>query len=243
MAEVREMAPLARRILDVIFLIALASLLTAGRLAGEDFDPRLLVGLAAVALATWLVLRRHAVSWVLVIFWLVAYATLLLKSPMLLMVAVLLVFVRYGVRLGLRSVAIALVPIELGWALRHLLGQDLSLVETVFWMVATVGHLAVPVVLGVALARLQVSVAELASANAGLREANEELADQSLLAQDLLLTEERSRAARELHGSLGNQLTAAAISIDHASRVAPPGHRAGHRRTWPGPRGDRGRLG
>lgn len=214
------MAPLARRVLDVIFVVALISLLAVGRLEREYFDPRLIFSLVVVAVATWLVLRRREVTWLLVVFWLIAYATLLLKEPMLLMVAVLLVFVRYGVRLGLRSVAIALGPIEIGWVLRHLIIDDPSLVETVHGMVSTIGHLGVPVVLGVALSRLQVSVADLAAANAELRDANEELADQALLAQDLMLAEERSRAARELHGSLGNQLTAAAMSIDYASRVA-----------------------
>ena len=43
---------------------------------------------------------------------------------------------------------------------------------------------------------------------------------QWLLAQDLLLSQERSRAARELHDSLGNRLTAVAMSIDYARNVA-----------------------
>lgn len=214
------MPQLSRRILDVIFLIALVSLPVRLLLDANPTSPELVVGMGVIAVACWLVLRRRTSVPVLVVFWLNAYPSLILGQPMLLMVAVLLVFVTYGVRIGVRSVLIGGALMEVGWLVLHLGFMHPPLIRTAFALVTTIGNLAVPVVLGVALSRLQTAIGQLGGANTELRAANEELGEQSLLAQDLLLSQERSRAARELHDSLGNRLTAVSMSIDYAREIA-----------------------
>ncbi len=214
------MQPLVRRILDILFVISMVSLLTVGLLWKEAPPFWMPVTLGVISLAAWLVLRRRRQVAVLVVFWLATYGALVLGTSIPIMVAVLLVFVGYGVRVGLRSTLIALVLIEIGFLVLHLVDVARPLLHTIYLMVSTIGSLAVPVVLGVVLSRMQTSISELASANAELSTANEDLAEQSLLAQDLLLSQERSRAARELHDSLGNRLTAVAMSIDYARNVA-----------------------
>ena len=220
MAEAQLMQPLVRRILDILFVISMVSLLTVGLLWKEAPPFWMPVTLGVISLAAWLVLRRRRQVAVLVVFWLATYGALVLGTSIPIMVAVLLVFVGYGVRVGLRSTLIALVLIEIGFLVLHLVDVARPLLHTIYLMVSTIGSLAVPVVLGVVLSRMQTSISELASANAELSTANEDLAEQSLLAQDLLLSQERSRAARELHDSLGNRLTAVAMSIDYARNVA-----------------------
>ena len=220
MAEAQLMQPLVRRILDILFVISMVSLLTVGLLWKEAPPFWMPATLGVISLAAWLVLRRRRQVAVLVVFWLATYGALVLGTSIPIMVAVLLVFVGYGVRVGLRSTLIALVLIEIGFLVLHLVDVARPLLHTIYLMVSTIGSLAVPVVLGVVLSRMQTSISELASANAELSTANEDLAEQSLLAQDLLLSQERSRAARELHDSLGNRLTAVAMSIDYARNVA-----------------------
>ena len=221
MAETGQIQPLVRRILDLLFVVGLVALLAAGWLPTDGGAvPRVVGPVATAAVLCWLVLRSNDHVVVLVAFWLVAYVALLIQVPQLMGVAILIVLIRHGVRVGVRSALIALVAIELGWLVMDHLDPSRYWVDTVFPMVSTIGHLAVPVVLGVALDRLQSSVQELAAANAEVTEANHALAEQSLLEQDLLLTEERSRAARELHDSLGHQLSAVIVSIDHAQQVA-----------------------
>lgn len=78
-------------------------------------------------------------------------------------------------------------------------------------------EVVVVVVLGLVLAGHHQSIQRLRTSNAALRDANERLADQGLLQQDLLLAEERARSARYLHDGLGRQLTAVASTIDAAT--------------------------
>ncbi len=206
--------------MDLLFIAGLIALATGGRLDGAAPPPEALWALVSAAALCWLMLRRSAQTWILVGFWVLSYSALLFFEPTLMMVAVLVVFVRSGVQVGLRSVLIALGPIEAGWLVAHLFDPGRGWLLTAFWMVYTVGYLAVPVVLGVALSWLQTAVTDLAAANSGLEVANQDLAKQSLLAQDLLLTQERSRAARELHDSLGNQLTIVGAQLDRVRELA-----------------------
>jgi signal transduction histidine kinase len=54
-----------------------------------------------------------------------------------------------------------------------------------------------------------------------LRAANEQLAAMSLQAQQLAVSEERNRMARELHDSLGHRLTVAVVQLEGAQRLIP----------------------
>lgn len=63
------------------------------------------------------------------------------------------------------------------------------------------------------------AAAELDALNTALQSANDELRRSAALERDLVLAQERARAARELHDGLGHRLTIVAMSLDYAERM------------------------
>ncbi len=221
MAELHTIDPLVRRIMDALFVLGLLSFIHVLWIPETHLARPQLVGLLAlVAAGCWLIVRRGQQILPLVGLWLVSYAAMLLSAPTFFTLAVLIVFVRYGMRAGFRSVVVAGFAMVAGWLAMHGVEHGSRWVGTIHDILASLGNLAVSVVLGVSLVRLQRSLQQLATANRDLADSMVDLTEQSLAEQELTLAEERARAAKLLHEGLGDQLTTAGMSIDLAQRVS-----------------------
>lgn len=221
MAELHTIDPLVRRIMDALFILGLLSFVPVLWIA-DKAPPRteFVLLLATVATVCWLVVRRSHRPVPLVGLWLVAYCSMLLAAPTFFTLAVLIVFVRHGMRAGARSVVVAAIAMLAGWLGVQFVSFDAQWLDTIRDILLGLGQLTVSVVLGVALVRFQISLARLAGTNRSLSDAMSDLTEQSLAEQELTLAEERARAARVLHDGLGDQLTSAGMSIDFAQQVS-----------------------
>lgn len=172
----------------------------------------------------WLAVRRGGrAGWVIAFYVLALLGTLSDQFTMM-VIAIVVGYVYLGRRAGHIMAAVAvvgysLVAIVLPPARLFTLTEEI-LVELNFLIVV-----AVPALIGYVLRRHSETLQRLAAANAELAQANADLKVEASLEQELLLAEERARAARELHDGLGHQLTVAGMSLDFAARTLD-GHRA-----------------
>lgn len=222
---------------------ALLNLFALGDLGGAWWRaPLVVVGVAGAAVVWWL--RRRAgrrggaetvPAWNSVAFAAVVgvsfFATDGIVQVPLLLVAVLLLVLDHGLVVGAGFAALVL----LGSAAIMIVAYD----RTVLFTLAQAVLLALLFGFGLAYAELvgrlrrarddrARAVDDLGAANAALRAANDELRRSAALERDLVLAQERARAARELHDGLGHRLTVVAMSLDFAERM----HERDPARAW-----------
>lgn len=207
-----------RRILDLLFLAN----------ALEAYFPRIMFELPSaqyvlmvtiallLATAIWLELRRNFSVWLLVGFVLVTYVIAWDGGMGLVPVAVVTIFVRYGMRSGITSAVILWLAIEVQRVVMLLIGPDTPR-ELALAVTRGVLDTMVPVILGASLLRRQQIVGELADSHRALSWTHRELAIQTELRQELMRATEHARSAKVLHDGLGRQLSGAASAIDLAA--------------------------
>jgi signal transduction histidine kinase len=211
--------------LSIVVLSAVPQLFGADAFAWVGW---IAVGSAVAFVACWLVLRRRPhltwAAWGLGI----AVAGLIVGTPTggaalpVLLVALTTLVLHVG-RLQALVVAVAVVVATYVWSLL-VFGYD-----PVRPLADSVGLLLVGLVgvgLGTLLADLERAKrsaselsAQLAASNAGLQDANARLQEAIDVQGELILAEERARAARELHDGLGHRLTVVTMSLDYAQRM------------------------
>lgn len=172
---------------------------------------------AAVIIGLWLLVRRRGrFGWVIAFFAIALLGTGMDQYNMLVM-AIVVCYVYLGIRAGHIAVAVSLtlyiVPALLPgvWS-----AEQLALISLRF-----VAAIVPPTLIGYVLRRHSEALQLLAVTNEELGQASSDIRAQARLDEDLLLAEERARAARELHDGLGHQLTVAAMSLDYAARTLP----------------------
>ncbi len=191
----------------------------------RGWEPQVLISTLALRIAwaliiagLWLVIRRSGrIVWVVGFCVLAIIGTGMDEFSMLVM-AIVVVYVFLGNRAGLILVATSVVV----YTLPILVARDAwSPSESALIVVRFLITIATPTLIGQVLRRGSEVLEQLSVANGELGRANREIRERASLDQDLMLAEERARAARELHDGLGHQLTVAGMSLDFASHSLP----------------------
>ncbi len=182
---------------------------------------QLLVGIllrviwALIMVGLWLLIRRSGRRPWIVTFVVLAILGIGMDELSMLVLAIVVVYVYLGPRAGHLVVGLsvlveaALVFLPDNWTLR----EEVGIVSRTL---VTVG---VPALIGFTLRRYAEATGRMATLNSELGHASSALSEQVKLDQQIVLAEERARAARELHDGLGHQLTVAGMSLDFASRT------------------------
>lgn len=203
------------RLLDlVIGLLALMLLTLVTVFPAPGFRARVLGGITVVTFVIgWLVWRRRGQRWGLGLLCVGTVLNVQLNGgsglgSILLLVGVSLVSLGYGTTIALGVVAAIVALMALGTA-------DAAGRSTAMAVADLVGA-AIILLLGVLLGQ---ALRELAAE----RHRNVELLDEvrraAVTERELMLADERSRSARELHDGLGHQLTLVVLSLEFAERM------------------------
>lgn len=173
---------------------------------------------AVLIIGLWLLVRRRGgLGWIIGFFAMALVGAGMDQYNMLVM-AIVVCYVYLGVRAGHIAVGVALVVYELP----TLLTRDVWTAEQLALMALSfLTAICPPMLIGYVLRRHSEALQLLAATNTELGQVNADIRAQAQLDEDLLLAEERARAARELHDGLGHQLTVVAMSLDYAARTLP----------------------
>lgn len=172
-------------------------------------------GWALIIVGLWLAVRRWGTTGWIVAFCLLSLLGTLMDEFSMLVMAIVVVYVYLGRRAGHVFVGAS----TAGYGMLLLVPGGWTTAKTFEILLRFVLSAATPALLGYVLRRYFEASLQLAATNAELGQAALDLRAQATLDQDLLLAEERTRAARELHDGLGHQLTSAGMSLDFASRT------------------------
>lgn len=179
------------------------------------------VSVLLAAVLAWAVLRRRPASRVALVVLTVA-TVLLLFSPTSAALATLQMYVvvaLVGFRSGMWAGTATAVSVGVAMPVAMLWAFDVPVRENIRYSPFVILLLMVGALLGVLARRAEESRARAERLNAELQAAKVKLQGTVVTERELVLAQERARAARELHDGLGHQLTVSKMSMEFALRM------------------------
>lgn len=213
--------PVSSRIqwfLHVLFGISIAAALGGVAIGfGQDLVPQAVTGamMIVIALGTWYYWstgrQARTAALVLALSSIGLLMTIDTFGFPLVFTALIVLVLSWGLWVGV-GVAVLVTGIMAALLLQYY-GDDVNgLVQIAGQTIANALLFSLVLIVAALLRAIEAQRAELVSANA-------QLTDAMKISRDLVLAEERARAAAELHDGLGHQLTLISMSLEYADRM------------------------